>query len=156
MLHAQCKGLLFLTLPFQWVEFQWGGCTRSGEGTQPGRWLELSRDIPYHIVQLSAIERESRMGVRVRNQHSFCTGTGWTGGSNYLYITCVVFYLFLLLHLINNFNFKPPDFLVFTFPFLLPCPTECGGGEWESFSVVLICLLMLTHSSNILWSMDQL
>lgn len=65
-------------------------------------------------------------------------------------------FFLLLLHLINNFNLKPPDFLAFTFPFLLPCPARCGGGEWESCSVVHICMFMLTHSSNILWFMDQL
>lgn len=57
----------------------WGAQEMDRE-TQPDRWLELSRDIPYHIVQLSAIERESKMEVRFRNQLSFCTRTGWTGG----------------------------------------------------------------------------
>lgn len=88
--YAQCIGLLFLTLPSQKVE--WGVLKRL-RGDTTRQMPELSRDILYHIVPLSAIKKESGMEVGYRNQHSFYTGTGWTGGSNYLCITCVLFYL---------------------------------------------------------------
>ena len=156
-MSAHHQGLLFLTLPTQWIDCRLHSGL-GGDMTRQMSWT-IQRDIPYHITSGSAIKgkRKAFRGLAI-----FYSGTGWASVhpqdvvSDCLYITCFVFFLSLFFPL--SFTYWtiiclfvlswPPSFLAFIFPFLFPHPTE-GDKEWMNDCVVLECPPGLTHITSI-------
>lgn len=121
---AQSHGLLFLTLPLQWID--WGEYKRLGEDITGDPTNQ--RDVPHHIIVLSN-----------RCLATFHLGTGWasvyTWGVLSICLGIAYFLSLLPLHL-NSFYFNPQ---VFLFPYL-----TWGRAERASGCVVLSCLPKLS------------
>lgn len=101
-----------------------------------------------HLMSCSAIQREGR-GLRW-GLATCCSGTAWASvclrreASVCLCVPCFAFFLSSSTSpsLIKPFLSQPTSFLVFTLPFLFPCPT------WERGSEQALCGASLLTGVN--------
>lgn len=128
---SQHQDLLCFSPHTQWID---QGCTKSWEGTQPSRWLELIKEIFLAIQQYVQQENEKEVLGRLA---IFCLWTDWIS----LYCWKVVRDWFC----VTYFSSTTPFFLIklfsswYKFSFLFfPCSTV------KKVSCVVLTLLWLT------------